>query len=489
MILADLLPGIAGRLDGVLQGYEWIIPELGICVLLVLGIFTELFLHGKSEKLASSWRYFITQIGLALILVLAYQRYAMHSVGFASFQLFWINEGSNAINLLVILLAFVLLVVNQARSKSFQLEEQIGFLSVLAGAVLTGISNHWLTVYLSLELMSLGTYVLVGIRKDQEGARASLPYILFGMGTSAMFLYGVSLIYGLSGTLYLHHPEFSRALSMADPSLVGLALGLLGAGILFKMAWAPLHPWSPDVLESLPAGWMSWISTAPKIAAAWLGIRLMHIIPTEMVQVIAILAILTLLVGHLGALGQKNTKRLLAYSSIAHGGFMAMAWLFPAEEATKALVFYGLTYGLSTMLVFYLAEAGEAAYQADDLNRWDGYAARQPGKAGLLLLGFVALIGLPPAGTFLAKITYFSLLWQSFQTHNSLSIMTLLAVAIFCTAISIYYYLKIPFRMYLKKAEVSEGEALEKGMGFWIFIWLAVGIILCLLAPNLLFGD
>jgi NADH-quinone oxidoreductase subunit N len=270
---------------------------------------------------------------------------------------------------------------------------------------------------------------------------------------------------------------------------VGLALGLLGAGILFKMAWAPLHPWSPDVLESLPAGWMSWISTAPKIAAAWLGIRLMHIIPTEMVHVIAILAILTLLVGHLGALGQKNTKRLLAYSSIAHGGFMAMAWLFPAEEATKALVFYGLTYGLSTMLVFYLAEEGEGAYQADDLNRWDGYASRQPGKAGLLLLGFVALIGLPPAGTFLAKITYFSLLWQSFQTHNSLAIMTLLAVAIFCTAISIYYYLKIPFRMYLKKAEVSEGEAVEKGMGFWIFIWLAVGIILCLLAPNLLFGD
>ena len=191
MILADMLPGIAGRLGGVLQGYEWMIPEIGICLLLILGIFTELFLHGKSEKLASSWRYFMTQIGLALLLVLAYQRYSLHSVGFASFQLFWINEGSNAINLLIILLAFILLIVNQARAKSFHLEEQIGFLSVLAGAVLTGISNHWLSLYLSFELMSLGTYVLVGIRKDQEGARASLPYILFGMGTSAMFLYGL----------------------------------------------------------------------------------------------------------------------------------------------------------------------------------------------------------------------------------------------------------------------------------------------------------
>jgi len=486
MILADMLLEIANRLDGVLQGYEWMIPEIGVCGLLVLSIFAELLLHGKSEKLASSWRYFMTQIGLALLLVLAYQRYALQSVGFASFQLFWINEGSNAINLLILLLAFILLVVNQARAKSFHLEEQIGFLSVLAGAVLTGISNHWLSVYLSLELMSLGTYVLVGIRKDQEGARASLPYILFGMGTSAMFLYGVSLVYGLSGTMYLHNPEFSRALSMADPSLLGLALGMVGAGILFKMAWAPLHPWSPDVLESLPAGWMSWISTAPKIAAAWLGIRLMHLIPTEMGEVVAILAILTLFVGHLGALGQTNTKRLLAYSSIAHGGFMAMAWLFPAEEGTKALVFYGLTYGLSTMLVFYLVD--DDTYEREDLAKWNGYASREPWKAGFLLVGLVSLIGLPPAGTFLAKITYFSLLWESFQIHKSLAIMSLLVVAIISTAISIYYYLKIPYRMYLKKASDGGIQGEETGWESWVFLLLACGIILCFLAPNLVFN-
>jgi NADH-quinone oxidoreductase subunit N len=121
---------------------------------------------------------------------------------------------------------------------------------------------------------------------------------------------------------------------------------------------------------------MSWISTAPKIAAAWLGIRLMHLIPTEMGEVVAILAILTLLVGHLGALGQKNTKRLLAYSSIAHGGFMAMAWLFPAEEGTKALVFYGLTYGLSTMLVFYLVD--DETYEREDLAVEGGILVGRP---------------------------------------------------------------------------------------------------------------
>jgi NADH-quinone oxidoreductase subunit N len=286
--------------------------------------------------------------------------------------------------------------------------------------------------------------------------------------------------------MYLHNPEFSRALSMADPSLLGLALGMVGAGILFKMAWAPLHPWSPDVLESLPAGWMSWISTAPKIAAAWLGIRLMHLIPTEMGEVVAIFAILTLLVGHLGALGQTNTKRLLAYSSIAHGGFMAMAWLFPAEEGTKALVFYGLTYGLSTMLVFYLVD--DDTYEREDLAKWNGYASREPWKAGFLLVGLVSLIGLPPAGTFLAKITYFSLLWESFQIHKSLAIMSLLVVAIISTAISIYYYLKIPYRMYLKKA--SDGEIMggETGWESWVFLLLACGIILCFLAPNLVFN-
>jgi NADH-quinone oxidoreductase subunit N len=254
------------------------------------------------------------------------------------------------------------------------------------------------------------------------------------------------------------------------------------------MSWAPLHPWSPDVLETLSAPWMAWISIAPKIAVTWLGIRMIHFIPTDMSMYIATLAILTLLIGNLGAIRQTNTKRLLAYSSIAHGGFMAMVWLSPAKEATEALLFYGLTYGLSTILVFFLAE-NQAENDMDYVNHldgWKGLSKSQPIKSLLLFVGFIALIGLPPAGTFLAKITYFSLLWESIQAHSNIATIALLGVAIFATALSVFYYLKIPFYIYFKKSDLNQEIIIEKNM--WVFGLIAVGIILCLMAPNLIFN-
>jgi NADH-quinone oxidoreductase subunit N len=387
---------------------------------------------------------------------------------------------------LILALGFLILMVSQITGKKLSIEEQIGFLSILSGSLLTGISNHWLSLFLSIELMSLGTYLLAGIRKDSEGARAALPYVLFGMATSAIFLYGVSLMYGLSGTMSFSNPAFTRVFSSADPLFIGLSLGLISCALLFKMSWAPFQPWSPDVLETLSAPWMAWISIAPKIAVTWLGIRMIHFIPTDMTMYIAALAILTLLIGNLGALRQTNTKRLLAYSSIAHGGFMAMVWLSPAKEATEALLFYGLTYGLSTILVFFLAELQTEDDVVDNLDIWKGLSKSQPIKSLLLFVGFIALIGLPPAGTFLAKITYFSLLWESIQAHSNIATITLLTVGIFATAVSVFYYLKIPFYIYFKKSDVNQEMKNEKNM--WIFGVIAAAIILCLLTPNFIFN-
>ena len=486
MFSAETLAGLSAKLDQIVQGFSLMLPEILVLGLIIVGIFVELFIHGNSEKSSSSWRYFISLLGLLFILTLAFQRLQNGHNGFASFSLFWITPASNAINLLILTLGFLVLIVSQITGKKLSIEEQIGFLSILSGSLLTGISNHWLSLFLSIELMSLGTYLLAGIRKDSEGARAALPYVLFGMATSAIFLYGISLMYGLSGTMSFSNPAFTRAFSSADPLFIGLSLGLISCALLFKMSWAPLQPWSPDVLETLSAPWMAWISIAPKIAVTWLGIRMIHFIPTDMSMYIAVLAILTLLIGNLGALRQTNTKRLLAYSSIAHGGFMAMVWLSPAKEATEALLFYGLTYGLSTILVFFLAEYQTENDVVDNLDTWKGLSKSQPIKSFLLFVGFIALIGLPPAGTFLAKITYFSLLWESIQAHSSIATITLLTVAIFATAVSVFYYLKIPFYIYFKKSDVNQAIIIEKNM--WVFGIIAAGIILCLLAPNLIFN-
>lgn len=489
MFSTELLSSISSKMTGTTQGFSLVLPELVVAGCLLISIFADLFLHGKPAKVANSWRYFMAQLGLLLAMGLSFQRMSQGLAGFVSFQLFQVNIGSNTTNTLIIALGVLLLGLNQLHRKDFSLEENIGFSSILLGSLLTSMSSHFLSLFLSLELISMGTYVLVGMRKDSTGARAALPYVLFGLGTSAILLYGISLIYGLSGTMYLFSADLSRGLSTVDPIFAYTALGLLAVGILFKMAWVPFHPWSPDVLESLPASWMSWISVAPKIAVSLLGIKLVHYVPLSMDSTISFLAIATLLVGNLAAMGQKNSKRLLAYSSIAHGGFMAMVWLFPADQALKALLFYGFLYGISTFLVFYqVDEVIGDSIQSDDMGAWAGYSQRQPLKSVTLLVGLIAMIGLPPAGTFLAKVTYFSQLWEKYQNSLKSSVLALLIVSLLVTLVSVFYYLRIPYHIYLKKREdgiaLDEAKFSAKDCGY---VLLAILLIAALIHPNLFF--
>lgn len=466
------------------QGFSFILPEIIILCLILVSIFAELFLHHRSARFASSWRYFILQIGTVLAMVLAFQRMYLGLEGFVCFNLFAINPTSSILNTILLFMGFLLLLINQTQQKEIKHEEKIGFLSVLAGALLTSISYHWLSIYISLELMSMGTYILVGIRKDHEGARASLPYVLFGIATSAIFLYGVSLIYGMSGTLSLQGEEIVRALNSQNPWLVGTSLALVSSGILFKIAWAPMHPWNPDAMETLPASWMSWISIAPKIAVASLGLRIVHLFPTLSIDVIAILAMLTLLVGNFGALLQTNTKRLLAYSSIAHGGFMAMVWLFPYQDGSQALIFYSVLYALSVLLVFYLTDNGNKEVLKNDLGQFAGMGKTHPIFGLSLLLGFIALTGIPPLGTFWAKLNYFGLLWNSYQISQSRFILALLVVAVLTTATSLFFYLKIPYQLYFKNSPSGDIPAFSVPKNYWIVAIIALVLFFAFFFPD-----
>ena len=437
---------LAERIQSITAGLHLAIPELIVAGTILFSLLIELFLHGKTEKFSTSWRYFTCQIPLLLALSLSFQRNELGSTGSFASGLFEANVGSNAINTLILGIGFLLILMNQIHKKSLTFEELTGFLSILLGALLSSLSSNSLSLFLSIEFMSMGTYVLVSLRK--ESSRASLPYVLFGLGSSALFIYGISLLYGLTGTLDYTSVDFSRGISVADPYLRGFALGLFAVGLLFKMSWAPFHPWNPDVMEQLPAAWMTWISTAPKIAIAFVGVRLLPALPISFVNELAVLAVLTLLVGNLGALGQNNTKRLLAYSSIAHGGFLAIAWFFQPIQALDAILFYGFLYSIASLLVFYLIdEVG-----ANEVKSFAGLGAEKPLPAFFLLTGLIALVGLPPAGTFLAKMTYFSLLWSNYEVTTSIGLLVLLLVAIVVTAISLFYYLKIPFQLYFKKS-------------------------------------
>jgi NADH-quinone oxidoreductase subunit N len=469
------------RIQSITAGLNYVIPELIVAGTILTSLFIELFLHSKTEKFSTSWRYFTCQIPLLLALSLSFQRSELGLSGIFAAGLFEVNIGSNAINTLILGIGFLLILMNQIHRKSFTFEEMIGFLSILLGALLSSMSTHALSLFLSIEFMSIGTYVLVSLRK--EAARASLPYVLFGLGSSALFLYGISLLYGLTGSLDFTSVDFSRGISVADPYLRGFALGLFAVGLLFKMSWAPFHPWNPDVMENLPASWMTWISTAPKIAIAFVGIRLLSILPVSFANELAVLAVLTLMVGHLGALGQNKTKRLLAYSSIAHGGFLAMAWFFQPAQALDAILFYGFLYSIASLLVFYLIDESGA----EDVSAFAGLGSSKPLPAFFLLTGLVALVGLPPAGTFLAKLTYFSLLWSNYELNQTVGILILLIVAIFTTAISLFYYLKIPFQLYFKKSLVKSSLWLEmRPLEIGSYGFLVAILLLSILFPTVL---
>lgn len=439
------LTQLAEKIQSITTGLHLAIPELIVAGTILFSLLIELFLHTKTEKFSTSWRYFTCQIPLLLALSLSFQRTELGITGSFASGLFEANLGSDAINTLILGIGFLLILMNQIHKKSLTFEELTGFLSILLGALLSSMSSNALSLFLSIEFMSMGTYVLVSLRK--ESSRASLPYVLFGLGSSALFIYGISLLYGLTGTLDFTSVDFSRGISVADPYLRGFALGLFAVGLLFKMSWAPFHPWNPDVMEKLPAAWMNWISTAPKLAIAFVGVRLLPSLPVSFANELAALAILTLLVGNLGAMGQNKTKRLLAYSSIAHGGFLAMAWFFQPVQALDAILFYGFLYSIASLLVFYLID--EVA--AEDVSDFAGLGNSKPMPAFFLLTGLIALVGLPPAGTFIAKVTYFSLLWSNYEVTTSIGLLVLLVVALLVTAISLFYYLKIPFQLYFKK--------------------------------------
>jgi NADH-quinone oxidoreductase subunit N len=472
---------LAERIQSITAGLQFAIPELITAGTVLFSLLIELFLHGKTEKFSTSWRYFTIQIPLLLALSLSFQRSELGVTGTFAAGLFETNVGSNAINTLVLSIGFLLILMNQIHKKSLTFEELIGFLSILLGALLSSMSANALSLFLSMEFMSMGTYVLVSLQK--ESSRASLPYVLFGLGSSALFIYGISLLYGLTGTLDFTSVDFSRGISVADPYLRGFALGLFAVGLLFKMSWAPFHPWNPDVMEQLPAAWMTWISTAPKLAIAFVGVRILPALPVSFANELAALAVLTLLVGNLGALGQNKTKRLLAYSSIAHGGFLALAWFFQPIQALDAILFYGFLYSIASLLVFYLIDEVAAV----DVSAFAGLGSSKPVPAFFLLTGLVALLGLPPAGTFLAKLTYFSLLWSNYELNPAIGMLVVLVIAVLMTAISLFYYLKIPFQLYFKKpVEKSTIWPSISTLEMYSYGFLSTILIVSLLFPEVI---
>lgn len=426
------------------QTWTLILPELWVLGCLLLVMLGEIFLSDKAPASAKQWRFIGAYWCLALAMGLAYQRWAGGLEGSFGQGLFEVHWEAGWINLLILALGLLTLIMHQVHQEDFSFESLLGFWGILAGALFCSISAHWLSLLMSVETMSISMYVLLGSHKTKEGIRALVPLVLFGMGSTAFWVYGISLAYGLTGSLSLFDTSLGRELMQAPEALRLVCLALLSTGFLFKMAWAPFHPWKPDVMQQLRPAWMLWISTAPKIAIALVGLKWVQGIPLPMHLGLSILAILTLLIGHLGAIRQSITKRLMAYSSIAQGGFLALIWLMPYAVGLKNLWQYGLFYGIASALVFFQVEDKAL------LKDFAGQGKTQPLASVCLILGLITLVGLPPLALFWPKFQYFLALYEQYQVLQAPGILWVMWVSILGTALAMFYYLQIPFQLFFK---------------------------------------
>ncbi len=325
-------------------------------------------------------------------------------------------------------------------------------LFALLGVMVMISAANLITVYLGLELLALSTYALVALDRDSRfGSEAAMKYFILGSLASGLLLYGMSLIYGAVGSLELAVISQNLAGGAGDSLLLTFGLVFIVVGISFKIGAVPFHMWVPDVYHGAPLAITALISSVPKLAYLALAIRLLDDglieLHADWKTMLAILAALSLVLGNVVAIAQTNIKRMLAYSTISHMGFMLMGVLSGTPEGYSAAMFYAIAYAIMSagaFAVLILVSNGDR--EADQLDDYKGLARRNPWHAFLMLMIMFSLAGVPVFLGFFAK-------WQVIAATLSAGFVWLAILSVIASVIGAFYYLRIVKLMYFDKAE------------------------------------
>ncbi len=327
----------------------------------------------------------------------------------------------------------------------------LGLFAVLGMMVLVS-AHSLLTVYLGLELLSLCLYALVALNRDSiSGSEAAMKYFVLGALASGMLLYGMSLIYGVTGTLDLTEIRDFVAAQQGDSIILVLGLVFVLVGIAFKLGAVPFHMWVPDVYEGAPTPVTLFISSAPKMAAFGMLMRLLVDglpgLQQDWTGMLAILAVLSMGIGNIVAIAQSNLKRMLAYSTIAHVGFLFLGIIAGSPSGYAASMFYIITYALMSMGGFgMIIWLGRAGFEADRLDDFKGLNDRNPWFAFLMLILMLSMAGVPPFVGFWAK-------WSVLREVIVAGSTWLAVVGVAFAIIGLFYYLRVVRLMYFEKPE------------------------------------
>jgi NADH-quinone oxidoreductase subunit N len=345
-------------------------------------------------------------------------------------------------------------------------------LSCTFGMMLMAGANDLLMMYLSLEFVSITSYIMAGfLRKNRKSAEASLKYIIYGAAASGFMIYGMTFLYGLTGSLNVEAIGVSIAKNPPPATMTLITSVLIMAGFGYKIAAVPFHMWCPDVYEGSPTPVTAFFSIGPKAAGFAMLARFLHEVyrsepggaAFEWKLVIALLAVLTMAVGNFAALHQQNLKRLLAYSSIAHAGYLLVAFVAFTPGSLSALLFYLVIYVVMNLGAFLVVLVLEQKYGIETVDGCRGMGWRSPLLGGVMTVFLFALTGLPPTAGFAGKFLVFSeVIKYGIDPTHGLGV-ALVIIALVFSVISLFYYMRIVAAMYLAKPR--EGEAPEVSPG------------------------
>ncbi len=339
-------------------------------------------------------------------------------------------------------------------------------------------AHNLLTIYLGLELMSLSLYAMVALHRDSTVAtEAAMKYFILGAIASGMLLYGMSLLYGISGSLDL--AEISQSLAQSENKLIiAFTIVFLIVGVAFKLGAVPFHMWIPDVYDGAPTAVTIFIGTAPKVAAFAMLIRLMvdtlGPLHSQWQDILILLAIMSMAIGNIVAIAQVNLKRMLAYSTVSHVGFLLLGVISGTQQGYAASMFYTIAYvvmGLGGFgMILFMSRAG---FEADKLSDFKGLNERSPWFAFVMLIFMFSMAGVPPFLGFWSK-------WFVLKEIVSVELTWLATVAVLFSVVGAFYYLRIIKIMYFDKPDTNEEIVSSSDMRLLLssnaFAVLAIGI-------------
>lgn len=421
--------------------------------------------------------------GLVSLLTLAFSGWAVWRVAGDKRELFggmFVHDPMTVFFTLLLVAIGVVSVLTSwdyvKRTKINQSEYYALLLSSVLGMLVMAASNDLVTIFLGLELMSLSLYVLVGFRRSRlESNEAALKYFLLGAFASGFLLYGIALLYGATGTTNLARMgAFLSDTPLLDNPLLVIGALLVFAGFGFKVAAVPFHMWTPDAYEGAPTAVTGFMSVGAKVAgfAALLRVALRALEPlqADWTPLLAVVAFLTMTVGNVTALLQNNLKRMLAYSSIAHAGYILVALAAGGTEGASAAVFYLAVYSFMNLGAFaVLTMMGRGRDERVLMNDLAGLGFRQPFLGLAMTLFMISLGGIPPTAGFMGKVYVFG------AAMKNPALLWLVIAGVLNSVVSVYYYLRVTVAMYMRE---PEGEPVPVSWG----VPVALAVVLALAA-------